>query len=250
MENTRRRWMDSMTVGGGNALTESAALIDDAPAASDSKPTGQSSQAQETTPTAKLQPPQRIQLLQALLSVGDMPTSLYLLNRYPWVAQAHPLIADLILQFVAHAVETRFRLSVPAKWGSEGEEAFDLEQPNSTIDTQTPREIVTTLSRPVPPMIGTKSFQYFYPYCSDTLESWETADELLSRGRRWLSLVRGLGGRSPDVIVKICRIGTAHFSALRKKKESQLGFSHGARTKDDLRQVEVSHLQYTVDFSR
>jgi THO complex subunit 2 len=228
MESTRIRWQATTSQSKQrNALLDTVLVDDTAPAAS-------SSQTQESNAPVKLQPPQRIQLLQALLTVGDMPSSLFLLNKYPWVAQSHPLIADLILAFVAHAIEGVYR-SLPSQWGSEGEESLDLEAGRVDVSL----EAVSISFRPSPPSTMTKSFHYFYPYWENSLEVWESPDDILVLGRRWLSFVRGLGGRDAEVMVKICRVGTAHFVSLRKAKERELG-TEQAKSRAELQQVEVS----------
>jgi THO complex subunit 2 len=234
MENIRKKWLLTVSSRSGpsNALSNSVLLDDDSPATS-------SAAAEASGLPPKPPPEQRIQLLHALLSLGDLPAAEYLLARFPWVAQSHPAISDLIMQIVAGALENVYRAFAAQSLQGSEEGEFDLLAPAPTLRL-TNKEVVSTLYNPPPPETPTKRFEFFYPHWRETMEIWETPEDIRVKGLRWLQLTRGLAARSLEVMVKICRLGAAHFAALRKEKEAGLGFTHGAKTKDELRSVEVS----------
>jgi THO complex subunit 2 len=237
MEGIRQAFINSTTSRSGpnNALANSV-LIDDEPSATssakDTEPTG---------PPAKPPPEQRIQLLQALLSLGDTASAQYFLAKYPWTAQSHPAIADLILRLIGYALEDVFRDEVPG-----------LETVDEDIDAQSSgsvaKEVVPTLYAPSPPETPTKVFRFFYPDWRIDSERWTSAAEVLEKGLRWFSLIRGMGGRAGAVMAKICRIGTKHFAALKAAKETELGFAPGTTKRDEMRQVEVSQINQSIAF--
>ncbi|RSH93955.1 hypothetical protein EHS25_006608 [Saitozyma podzolica] len=232
MENIRKKWLLTVSSRSGpsNALSNSVLLDDDSPATS-------SAAAEASGLPPKPPPEQRIQLLHALLSLGDLPAAEYLLARFPWVAQSHPAISDLIMQIVAGALENVYRAFAAQSLQGSEEGEFDLLAPAPTLRL-TNKEVVSTLYNPPPPETPTKRFEFFYPHWRETMEIWETPEDIRVKGLRWLQLTRGLAARSLEVMVKICRLGAAHFAALRKEKEAGLGFTHGAKTKDELRSVE------------
>ena len=237
MEEIRKKWLASISTRSGpsNALSNSVLLDDDAPASS-------ASQAADTSgPPPKPPPEQRIQLLQALLLVGDIPSSLFLLAQYPWLAQSHPPIADLILRLVSYAVEPVYRGVVRLQLGDleEGELGYDAPSPTYRRKQQ---DVVSTLLVPTPPPTLTSVFEFFYPDWATELEQWQDVDDIHQRGLRWLGLVRGLGARAVETMVKFCRIGAAHFAALRKAKEAALGINHTPKATHELRLLEVSTL--------
>lgn len=227
MENIRKRFIESTTSRSGpvNALSSSVLADDDPPTTANSK------DAESTGPPAKPPPEQRIQLLQALLSLGDIPSAQYFLAKYPWLAQSHPAIGDLILRLMAHALEDVFRAEIP------GFEEFDedVADRNEIGD----REIVPTLYAPSPPETATKVFKFFYPGWRDGAEKWTSREDIYEKGMRWFSLVRGIGGRAGSVMAKICRIGTKHFALLKEEKRIQAGLTPTVTTKDDIRRSEV-----------
>ena len=236
MTHVHNRYLASIssTSGPSNALSNSTLLDDE-------KPSALAAKEGDTKGLAPKPPPeQRILLLQALLAIGDVPASLLLLGKFPWIAQSHPPVADLIMRMVAHALEKVYRgvanVGIESPDSSD-EETDESHQANQAIAS---REVVPTLLAPCPPATPTKVFEFFYPDWWQGLEQWTTPQEVLVEGLRWLALVRGLAGRTVEVMVKICRIGAAHYENLRQIKEAEIGLPHGARSKDEIRTVEVS----------
>lgn len=227
MENIRKKFIESTTSRSGpvNALSSTVLADDDPPSTSNAK------DAESTGPPAKPPPEQRIQLLQALLSLGDVSAAQYFLAKYPWLAQSHPAIGDLILRLIAHALEDVFRAEIP---GFE-----DIDEDIADRNAVGDREIVPTLYAPSPPETSTKVFKFFYPGWRDEAEKWTSRQDIHDRGMRWFSLVRGIGGRAGSVMAKICRIGTKHFALLKEQKRIEAGMSTNPTVKDDIRRSEV-----------
>lgn len=229
MESIRLKFIESTVSRSGpdNALANSI-LADDEPPS-----TSSANEAEPTGPPAKPPPEQRIQLLQALLSLGDVTSAQYFLAKYPWTAQSHPAIADLILRLIATALEDVFRDEVP------GLDSVDEDLASTQEQAQSDKEVIPTLYAPSPPETSAKVFKFFYPDWRVDAEKWTTWTDIHERGLRWFSLVRGMGGRAGSVMAKICRIGTKHFAALKASKEAELGISHSTTKRDEIRQVEV-----------
>lgn len=160
----------------------------------------------EEAPAELQKPPQeqRINLLQALLSIGETEASLLLLSKYPWTVSAYPKMASTLLRNINYSVDGLFRETIP--------------RPSYTSVPPLERSVVQTIQSPEPPATVRTEFVFFQPDWSAGLEIWTTIEEILTKGQRWLSLLAGLGGRSSDVMSKICRIVAAHFTALRKAK--------------------------------
>ncbi|OCF36409.1 hypothetical protein I316_01658 [Kwoniella heveanensis BCC8398] len=214
MEDIHKKWQSTVSSRSGpsNALSNSVLVDDDAPESSSSKA------AESGGPPPKPPQEQRIQLLQALLAIGDLPSSLYFLSRFPWIAQSHTAIADLILKTFAYALEDLYRsyAGVPHEYIGED---LGLSVPSpAVLDVE--KEVIPTLHRPPPPETSIKRFEFFYPDWADNLEVWSSLEEIHTKGLRWLTLVRGLGGRDAAIMVKLCRIGAVYFASLRKEKEA------------------------------
>lgn len=235
MEEIHQTYLSSVSSRSGpsNALTASTLIDDTAPASSSAQETDSSA------PKPKPPPQQRIQLLQASLAIGDISTSQYFLAKFPWTAQANPEIADLILRIVGHALEPVYRATLPGLDAYEASLDLDAGDLIPSTPSKTDKEVVPTLYAPSQPETSTKVFKFFYSAWRDELELWTTQEDIHEKGLRWLSLVRGMGGRANDIMVKICRIGVTHFMALRREKETSAGLSHGPKSRSEQRAVEV-----------
>nr|XP_018263621.1 uncharacterized protein I303_03491 [Kwoniella dejecticola CBS 10117]OBR85779.1 hypothetical protein I303_03491 [Kwoniella dejecticola CBS 10117] len=216
MEEIRRKWYSSVSSRSGpsNALSNSVLLDDDPPADSSS------TQAEAGGPPPKPPPEQRIQLAQALLAIGDLPAALYFLSKFPWIAQSHIAIADIILRNIDFALEELYRSVTLPTVDNDGD---DLDVGASApTSAPTSKDLTPTLHSPPPPDTNLKRFIFFYPGWRDNMEKWTSVEEINDKGLRWLSLIRGLGGRDASIMVRICRIGVAHFAALKKEKEGKM----------------------------
>lgn len=232
MEVIRQKFVESTVARSGpnNALANSVLADDDPPSTAAAK------DAEATGPPAKPPPEQRIQLLQALLSLGDVASAQYFLAKYPWAAQSHSDIADLILRHVATALEDVFREDVP------GFESVDPAYAESE-EVKPTKEVIPTLFAPSPPETSTKVFKFFYPGWREGTEKWSSWQDVHDKGMRWFSLLRGMGGRAGAVMAKICRIGTKHFATLKAQKEIELDISPGSAEREDQRRLEVCIIQ-------
>ncbi|KAL7424172.1 THO2 plays a role in transcriptional elongation [Cryptotrichosporon argae] len=231
MANIHSRYLASVSSRSGpsNALANSVLLDDDGPSSS----SGDAANA--SGPPPKPPPEQRIQLAQALLSIGDQGAALFLIARHPWIAQSHPAIADLILRNVGHALEPVYRAHVAGHSQDENEETETVAPTHSAIAS---KEVVPTLLSPVPPATSMRSFEFFYSDWVDDVEVWSTSADVYQKGLKWLGLVRGLGGRAVPVMIKICRLAKQHFADLRHAKAAALGLEKGLRTREELVQLE------------
>lgn len=223
-----------------NKLASAGALVDDTvPTTANGVPSTSTTAdaGKEEATSSHAVPEQRVMLLQALLSIGDLPHALYFLGRYPWLAQTHTGIADLVMLIVAHALEPLYRSNIVPPFQLE-EDEFDWEAA-APESTKVEKAVAVTLLNPPPPSTPVKTFEFCYPDWTADLEEWSSVEELFTKGLRWLSLVRGLAARDTPTIVKICRMGAAHFAALQKEKELGVGLLKGPKTSERSSQIQV-----------
>ncbi|KAI5476268.1 Tho2 protein [Pseudohyphozyma bogoriensis] len=98
-------------VGGGNALAMAGALADDdAPAASPSSSAAaaKAAAAEAAAKAKRALPNQKLGLLRALLSIGDLPHSLFILSQYPVLTSANLDVADLLLRLLAQCIQPAY----------------------------------------------------------------------------------------------------------------------------------------------
>jgi THO complex subunit 2 len=238
MEEIHKKFLASSSTKSGtaNALTMAASLEDDVP-------TPVSKKVEEDKPLAKPPAEQRILLLQAFLALGQLPHAFYLLSRYPWVAQSHPAVADLILRIVNYSVDPLFKAKEEERNPDADEEDWAAVKP--AFAARGPKEIIKTLMAPPPITTATKKYEFFYPDWRQDLEIWTSQHDIFEKGLRLLGWPRGLGGRNATLMAKICRIGQAHFMDLKRQKEVALGLDAGAKSRDETERVLVS-LTHTI----
>ncbi|TYJ56712.1 hypothetical protein B9479_002643 [Cryptococcus floricola] len=215
METARQTWASSLASRSGpsNALT-STILDDDEPSSNG----GSSKMDDGKKANSKPPPEQRMQLCHALLAIGDKASAEYLLARWPWIAQKHTGVADLIMKIVDEAVDPIYQQIC----GKKDDLDYNAVAPVALEQTQLKKTNLLTLFFPVPPETATKRFEFFYPDWSEALETWTNEQEIHEKGLRWMGLIRGLGGRNARLMVKLCRIGVATFERQRQNKQTAI----------------------------
>ena len=154
------------------------------------------------------------------------------------LAQYSPTIADLVMRIVEVGIEGLYaRFS--DTWRVSGDLDLDFEAPAPTYKAPN-REVVPSILVPLPPDTPSTSFTFFCPDWAEGMERWTSIEEIRSKGMRWLSLVRGLGGRRVETMVKICRIGAVYLEGLQKDKAAALGLSGTERTRSQNKELLVS----------
>lgn len=227
----------SLRSGTSNALLTTTLVDDTVPAAAETTTT-----TGPEVPSGKPPPEQRIQLVQALLAVGHMPAALYFLGRFPWLAQYSPTITDLIVRIVDFGIEGLYAQYTDT-WSEAGPDiSMDALHHNPPVPTcKVPkRDVTPTLLAPLPPDTPNTHFVFFYPDWQESAERWTSLEELREKGMRWLSLIRGHGGRRVETMIKICRIGAAHFESLKMEKERRLGLTGNQPSRQQIKEVLVS----------
>ena len=235
MSNVHRSWTSGMSSRSGPANKLAMTVLDD-----DAVPSGDTKAVDDST--APQRPPQEqiVMLCQAALAISDLPTGLFFLGQYPWIAQSHPAIADLILRIVDHALQPVYSEVMSPYPDRAVNDDFLMLQEGPRWIRHPELEVQASIMVPLPPDTTRTAYQPFYPEWSADLEVWSTVEEIREKGLRWLSLIRGLGGRNSIVMVKICRIGATIFAMLKKEAESTLGLPHPAKSREELHAVQVS----------
>jgi THO complex subunit 2 len=212
MAEIESRYKAAMTSQSGpnNALMNTVLDDDEAP--------GGGSAALQEEEKPKKQSEQKISLLHALLAIGEVEFSLTLLAQHPWILQAYPEIAQLVLRNIDHAIDPVFR-------------SFTNLPAYTPTPARTFEHVVPTLTCPPPPFTATTKFEFFQPGWSTFVEQWNSIDDVFIKGEHWLRLLAGLGGRAAGTMTKICRIMKVYFDGLRQQKLAQLGYDEATLTR-------------------
>lgn len=182
----------------------------------------QQKQTQETTAEPKTNPDgsikypsfQKVGLLNALLSVGSLYPSLFLLAKFPFVVDPYPEIADLIHRIFEYSIETLYEhhgkpLDTnslppfrPRKLPSSSVRELNL------VEASLP-PITKGLSC-LPRVTEPSSAQFFYDNWNSSLKQIDDLDSLSRFSDLLLRFSGPLLSRHVTLLVKLCRIGVSY----------------------------------------
>ncbi|GAA5854301.1 hypothetical protein JCM8547_001771 [Rhodosporidiobolus lusitaniae] len=209
------------SVGGANALAMAGALVDDeAPV----KPTSSSSTSAAASTSAAPPPPprplpnQKLALLHALLTLGDLPHALFILSQYPFLVASSPDLADLLLRLLSVSLEPAYgSISVLRGEGEQYREELTAWRPKVSVDAKGEKKSVLParkweLTGEAFPN-SRRDWTFFFPAWKERAPKagdWEEVLELLEKV--YLPLTRVNVSRDMGVYTKVCRILRADLS--------------------------------------
>jgi THO complex subunit 2 len=191
--------------GSGNALTQSGALKDDDSPSTSANASGQGAGATNmTSEEIDNLPRQRVMLCESLLAIGHLPPAMFMLSKWPVMAQSSELVSDLLLRVVQYSLEPAYqtiaRSEGDAKRGPNYRMHFPFAVPEPTL---------TTIS-PEPAPTEKKRFVFFYNGWQENIQRWHRIDEVVAKVTPFAKFVGPQGARNVAVLVWLCRIGVAH----------------------------------------
>jgi THO complex subunit 2 len=165
------------------------------------------------TPEIKDPPNQIVGLLSALLSVGALRPAVAIMSKYPWLVDAFPEIADLMLCIMKESLSgfydsvfvTRERnpsFAQPrARYGTSG------------VSVPPPRKPLLTLWAPTPPSTSTTDFVFFFPDWAQRVPVCSSYDDLVDVIEPMMRFVGLHVSRDPLFLTKFLRLGRLHLSS-------------------------------------
>ncbi|TFK29236.1 hypothetical protein FA15DRAFT_664153 [Coprinopsis marcescibilis] len=217
MENERKEYLASVQSKISGAKTSALAMA--APLES-SLPS--QSKAKQQTPAAEAKPVivkdtnQKVSLVTALLALGALRPAIATLSKYPWLVDAHPEIADLLIRILKFSTAPLYD-SVMASSKENKERNASFSQPRarygaSGVIRPAPRKPVLTTWAPVPPSTSSTDFVFFFPNWSDRVpvtRSFLDVEVIIE------PILRFIGphlSRDPLFVTKFLRIGRHHLA--------------------------------------
>ncbi|KAI0032028.1 transcription factor/nuclear export subunit protein 2-domain-containing protein, partial [Vararia minispora EC-137] len=127
----------------------------------------------------KQMPNQKLDLLVALLGVGALRPGLAILTKFPWLKDAHPAVADLLIRVMRHSITPLFDAKCPPRV----ERSPSWQQPRARygpagVQPPPPRKTMLTLCAPTPPGTMSVDFIYFFPDWSERVPLCATLEDL------------------------------------------------------------------------
>ncbi|GAA5887200.1 hypothetical protein JCM5296_004560 [Sporobolomyces johnsonii] len=137
------------SVGGANALAMAGALADDDVPIRPSTPSSTAAAAAPAASSSTAPPPpprdlpnQKLGLLRALLSIGDVTHSLFILSQYPFLVPAFPDLADLLNRLLSVSVQPAYETISIVRSKEQWIDELTAPKPRFTVDSKGEKKVL------------------------------------------------------------------------------------------------------------
>jgi len=157
---------------------------------------------------------QKYGLLNALLSLGAIRPAIAILTQFPWMVDAFPEIADLIIRILLVSISPLYQTLPPSK-----DRNTSFTQPRTRYGASSPpqRKSVLTLWAPPPPATVNTDFVFFFPDWSDRVPICTTLVDLENVFEPLLRFIHLHISRDTLLLTKFLRAGRHHLDIVNKK---------------------------------
>ena len=150
-------------------------------------------------------------LVNGLLSLGALRPALAILTRIPWLVDAHPELADLMLMILKHSIAPLY------------EATFILKERNPSFTQPRPRFSATgtlaiptrkhqlTLIAPTPPSTASVDFVFFFPDWTQRVPLSTSFEDIVDVIEPLMNFIGLHISRDPLFVTKITRLGRAQL---------------------------------------
>lgn len=188
---------------------------DDAPAAAGgSKDVVMADATVEVVPELPM-PNQKVGLLSAQLSIGDIENAMFTLARFPKITATHPEVADLICRIVRAMIQDVYDPISPKALhpALKKDNDFPYKYPPRK-DSESEITVERTLSPNVPLSTETTHYEFFYPQWDKHLIRCSTLKDIATLVHPMLVVIGVRIHRDPKLVAMLCRIGAAELGRL------------------------------------
>ncbi|KAK0191289.1 transcription factor/nuclear export subunit protein 2-domain-containing protein [Armillaria mellea] len=156
---------------------------------------------------------QKSGMIAALLAVGAMKPALWLLSKFPWMVDAQPEIADLMIRIMKLSIQPLYDSILVTK-----ERNPSFLQPRARYGTTgvtqpPPRKQVLTLWAPTPPCSATTEFVFFFPDWSEQIPICSTPDDLVDVIEPLMRFIGLHVSRDTIFLTKFLRLGRTQLQS-------------------------------------
>jgi THO complex subunit 2 len=157
--------------------------------------------------------PQKVGLLNALLAIGALHPAIAIMSKFPWVVDAYPEIADLMLRVMKHSISPLYESTMVTK-----ERNPSFTQPRARygaggVSVPLLRKPQLTLWAPTPPSTHTTDFVFFFPDWAVQVPLCSSLDDLVDVIEPLLRFIGLHISRDPLFVTKFTRLGRTHLTS-------------------------------------
>ncbi|KAI9512728.1 transcription factor/nuclear export subunit protein 2-domain-containing protein [Russula earlei] len=165
------------------------------------------------TTEPKEPPNQKVGLLVALLSVGALRPALALLTKFPWLVDAYPEIADLLIRVMKHSLAALYDQHLVTKPRNPSNVQPRARWSATGVVPAPARKPMLTMYAPTPPGTSTADFVYFFPFWAERVPICTTLDDLIDVIDPLMAFVGLHVSRDPLFLTKFARLGRLHMAS-------------------------------------
>ncbi|KAE9385705.1 hypothetical protein BT96DRAFT_1006795 [Gymnopus androsaceus JB14] len=153
-------------------------------------------------------PNQKAGILITLLAVGALKPAIAILSRFPWLVNAQPEIADLIIRVMKHSISQMYVSIITAT----KERNPDFTQPRSMfgatgVSSPPPRRLTLSLWTPTPLPTSTVEYVFFFPDWTEQVPICTSLDDLTDVIEPFMRFIGLHVSRDPLFLTKFLRMG-------------------------------------------
>ncbi|KAK4046542.1 THO2 plays a role in transcriptional elongation [Microbotryomycetes sp. JL201] len=215
------------SVGGANALAMAGALVDDdaTTSATTTQSTADAAAEAAASATPRQLPNQKLDMLRALLTVGDLKHAMFIVAQYPYLVPANPDVADLLNRALSVSIEPAYASLSVYDNNVEYQDSFTATKSKYVAPdkrSQTTLPLAPTVRKPT--HLTYKAFPdphkevtFFFSAWRDHIprcDSWESALSLLEA--LYLPVIGVHISRDLCLYSKICKIVAADLGVSSK----------------------------------
>ncbi|KAF9978216.1 THO complex subunit 2, partial [Mortierella antarctica] len=202
-----------------NPLAMAGALVDDTVVGASSVSSVKDQAMTDTThaeavPELPL-PNQKVGVVNALLSIGDLENAMFLFARFPNLTASYPETADLLCRLIHVMIQNVYAPFSPATCHKPLAKDRSASYRHPPIIKDREVAVVRVLSPNVPLATSTQRFEFFYQGWKDNITCCQSVADLVEQTRPLLNVVGVRIHRDTILVTKLCRIGAGTMSRLR-----------------------------------
>ncbi|KAL0063115.1 THO2 plays a role in transcriptional elongation [Marasmius tenuissimus] len=157
---------------------------------------------------------QKADLVSALLSVGSLKSAIAIISKFPWLVDAHPEIADLMIRVLSYSLEPLYQSELVTKGRAPG---FSQSRPRygtTGLVQPGPKKQLLTLCAPTPPCTHTIDFVFFFPDWAELIPLSTCMEDLVDVIEPLMRFVGLHVSRDPLFLAKFVRLGRKQLSVI------------------------------------
>ncbi|KAF9905378.1 THO complex subunit 2 [Lobosporangium transversale] len=162
-------------------------------------------------------PNQKVGVLNALLSLGDLDHAMFILARLPKLTASHPESADLVCRLINEMISPVYSPLSPSASHPQLAKRKDFAYRYPTASEGKEVKAVRILDPWLPLPTETERYEYFYQEWGDDLVLCQTVQDIVHYVYPVLSVVGARIHRDLKLVTKLCRIGAGTLDRIRRE---------------------------------